>query len=354
MNSTTLIDPDLVAMMESVFAAHQKADIAATDTVGFDGALWKVLDELGLVRLTGAESHGGSGANWHAVSALLAAAAGAAVPVPVVEHDLLAGWLLETAELPMTDGFRTAFLMRESGTSPAVPWARHADFVVPLRYDGANWLVADVAADRIHVTPSRNLGGEPRDAVRIEIDTVTWSPVPEGTAETFLLRGALARVLQACGAMERIVELCIEHVSTRIQFGRPLSKFQAVQRLVTAIAAEAALARAAADAAVAHVERTTWDHHGTAFAVAVAKSCAGHAASTVVRNAHQVHGAIGTTFEHDLHRYTKPVLAWRSEFGSVRRWDQLLTRIAVDAGRDGAWSSVTEGRPAPGVLDILK
>ncbi|MFW2237967.1 acyl-CoA dehydrogenase family protein [Rhodococcus opacus] len=353
MNSPTLIDPDLVAMMESVFSAHQKPDIAATDNVAFDGALWKVLDELGLVRLTGSESHGGSGANWHAVSALLAAAAGAAVPVPVVEHDLLAGWLLETAELPMTEGFRTAFLMGESGTSPAVPWGRHADFVVPLRYDGSRWLVADLAADRIHVTPSRNLGGEPRDAVQIEIDTVTWSPVPAGTAETFLLRGALARVLQACGAMERIVELCIEHVSTRGQFGRPLSKFQAVQRLVTGVAAETSLARAAADAAVSRVERDGWHSPATYFAVAVAKSCTGHAASTVVRNAHQVHGAIGTTCEHQLHRYTLPVLAWRSEFGSVGQWDQLLTRTAVDAGRDGAWSLITEGGPVSGVLDIM-
>ena len=354
MNSTTLIDPDLVAMMESVFAAHRKADIAATDTVEFDRELWKVLDELGLLRLTGSESHGGSGADWHAVSALLAAAAGAAVPVPVVEHDLLAGWLLETAELPMTDGFRTAFLMRESGTSSAVPWARHADFVVPLRHDGSHWLVADIAADRIHVTPSQNLGGEPRDTVTLEVDTATWSPVPAGTAETFLLRGALARVLQVCGAMDRIVELCIEHVASREQFGRPLAKFQAVQRLVTATAAEAALARAAADAAVAHAERTAWDDHGTAFAVAVAKSCAGHAASTVVRNAHQVHGAIGTTFEHDLHRYTKPVLAWRSEFGSVGRWDQLLTQTATAVGRDGAWSLITEGHPVRRVLDIMK
>nr|WP_271213848.1 acyl-CoA dehydrogenase family protein [Rhodococcus wratislaviensis]GLK41119.1 acyl-CoA dehydrogenase [Rhodococcus wratislaviensis] len=353
MNSPTLIDPDLVAMMESVFAAHQKADIAATDHVAFDGALWKTLDELGLVRLTGSESHGGSGADWHAVSALLVAAAGAAVPVPVVEHDLLAGWLLETAELPMAEGFRTAFRMGESGTSPAVPWARDADFVVPLRYDGSRWLVADVAADRIHVTPSRNLAGEPRDSVRIEIDTVTWSPVPAGTAETFLLRGALARVLQACGAMERIVELCIEHVSTRTQFGRPLSKFQAVQRLVTGVAAETSLARAAADAAVLSIERAGWHSPAASFAVAVAKSCTGHAASTVVRNAHQVHGAIGTTYEHPLHRYTLPVLAWRSEFGSVGQWDQLLTRTAVDAGRDGAWSLITEGGPVSGVLDLM-
>jgi len=88
-------------------------------------------------------------------------------------------------------------------------------------------------------------------------------------------------------------------------------------------------------------------------AVAVAKSCAGHAASTVVRNAHQVHGAIGTTFEHELHWYTKPILAWRSEFGSVALWDRLLTQAAVGAGRDDAWALITGGKPLPGLLDAL-
>lgn len=343
MNSTTPVDPDLVAMMKSVFAAHRKADLAPTDSVDLDRDLWTVLGELGLLRLTGAETYGGSGADWHAASALLAAAAGAAVPIPLVEHDLLAGWLLETAGFSAADGFRTAFLMDRSGTTHAVPWARHADFLVPLRHDGTNWLIAVVAADRTHILPSQNLGGEPRDTVTIDVDTLTWSAVPDGTAEIFLMRGALARVLQVCGAMERIVELCITHVLNRTQFGRPLAKFQAVQRLVATIAAESALARAAADAAVARVEHVGWTDRSIPFMVAVAKSCAGHTTSTVVRNAHQVHGAIGTTFEHELHRYTKSALAWRSEFGSVERWDRLLTTAATTAARDDAWSLVTDG-----------
>ncbi|MEE2058151.1 acyl-CoA dehydrogenase family protein [Rhodococcus artemisiae] len=353
MNSTALIDSDVVDMMTSVFAAHCADRITPGAAVEFDENLWQVLDELGLTRLTGAESHGGSGADWHTASALLAAASGAAVTAPLVEHDLLAGWLLDTAGLPMGDGLGTAFLMDPSGTTHAVPWARHARFAVPLRLDGDRWVVAHVDADRLDIRRSENLAGEPRDTVTIEVDDVKWVPVLQGTAESFFLRGALARVLQMCGAMERVVELCIEHVSGREQFGRALSKFQAVQRLVSHAAAETALARASADAAVAHVERAGWDDRAS-IAVAVAKSCAGHAASTVVRNAHQVHGAIGTTSEHDLHRFTRPVLAWRSEFGSVARWDRLLTKAAVDAGRDGAWSLVAHGGAVPDLLAIVR
>ncbi|WP_159928459.1 acyl-CoA dehydrogenase [Rhodococcus sp. WAY2] len=352
MTTPTMVDPDLVEMMESVFTAHRDNAADSAESAKFNPQLWQMLDELGLIRLTGSEAHGGSGADWHAASALLSAAAAAAVPVPLVEHDLLSGWLLETAGLPMDGGLRTAFLLEDSAASSVVPWARDADFMVVLRRTEASWAVAEVARANTTLTPSQNLAGEPRDTVRVDVETAQWTSVPDGVAEIFVLRGALARTLQVCGAMERIVELCIDHVSSRAQFGRQLSKFQAVQRLVTGVAAETALTRSAADAAVAAIERNGWDTPGASFAVAVAKSCAGHAASTVVRGAHQVHGAIGTTREHELHRYTRPVLSWRSEFGSVGQWDRLLTQTAVAAGRDGAWKLIVEGRPLTGVLDI--
>src|SRR5699024_11319540 len=58
------------------------------------------------------------------------------------------------------------------------------------------------------------------------------------------------------------------------------------------------------------------------FRVAVAKSVVGRAASVVVRNTHQALGAIGTTEEHSLHRFTNAALTWRSEFGSIRSWEE--------------------------------
>ena len=76
------------------------------------------------------------------------------------------------------------------------------------------------------------------------------------------------------------------------------------------------------------------------FRLAVARSCAGHATTVVVRNAHQVHGAIGTTSEHRLHEFTRAALAWRSEYGSVRYWDEVLTGMAVQAGANGLWGLI--------------
>jgi acyl-CoA dehydrogenase len=144
--------------------------------------------------------------------------------------------------------------------------------------------------------------------------------------------------------MERVLEVVLAHVRDRVQFGRPIGRFQAVQHLVADIAAETALARAATDAAVARAAASDWQDRGMLFAVGVAKSCVGHGASVVVRNAHQVLGAIGTTLEHELHTLTKPILARRSEYGSVHEWDETLTVLATSAGHERLWTLVTTGR----------
>uniref|UniRef100_UPI0015F11246 acyl-CoA dehydrogenase family protein n=1 Tax=Streptomyces phytophilus TaxID=722715 RepID=UPI0015F11246 len=177
-----------------------------------------------------------------------------------------------------------------------------------------------------------NLAGEPRDDLRADLSGVRGTPVLPDVAEEFLLRGALARALQMTGAMDAILDLCLDHVRTRTQFGRPLARFQAVQTLVADLAAEAALARAAATACT----------RGTPgpFDIAVARSCTGHAATVAVRNAHQIHGAIGTTAEHTLHTLTLPLLAWRTEYGTLHDWDNHLTTTATTTP---LWPTLTGG-----------
>jgi len=137
--------------------------------------------------------------------------------------------------------------------------------------------------------------------------------------------------------MDRMLAMSVQYATERVQFGRPLARFQAIQHLVADVASEVALATAAVDAAVAEMASADRDLERLELAVAIARSVAGHAASVVVRNAHQVHGAIGTTLEHRLHELTKPVLAWRTEFGSLREWDARLTAMLARPGVD-PWS----------------
>ncbi|HTZ25276.1 MAG TPA: acyl-CoA dehydrogenase family protein [Streptosporangiaceae bacterium] len=165
-------------------------------------------------------------------------------------------------------------------------------------------------------------------------------------ADARRLRGALMRAIQMTGAMDAAVELTARHTTERRQFGRPLAAFQAVQQLAADAAAEAALARAATDAALVQAMATQFAGDGLLFSIAVARSVCGHAGSTVVRNAHQVHGAIGTTIEHVLHRVTMPILAWANDFGSVAEWDALLEQAAREAGEAGLWELVSGTNPA--------
>jgi acyl-CoA dehydrogenase len=84
-------------------------------------------------------------------------------------------------------------------------------------------------------------------------------------------------------------------------------------------------------------------HPSSALAVAAAKIRAGEAAGKVVEIAHQVHGAIGFTHEHSLHRLTRRLWSWRDEFGTESRWSRELGRAVMAAGADALWPAITAG-----------
>lgn len=323
---------DLTALLDSVLDT-------AGDAPGFDRELWSTLAGLGLTRLTAPELSGGSGGGWPEAAILIAAGGASAAPLPLAENDLLAGWLADRADLPQADPttVRTAAILGSDGVAQHVPWGRDADLLVLLWPHGEGYRVAQAARADVTVVEGANLAGEPRDRVEVDPHHLDSTVVSATVARELHLRGALARALAMTGAASRVLDLVVEHTTTRTQFGRPVAAFQAVQHLVADIALHDALARAAAEAAVTAVVENGFDSTATEFAVAAARSCAGHAASVIVRNAHQAMGAIGFTAEHPLHRYTNRLLSWRGEFGSVRSWDDALTGAAVAAGGEGLW-----------------
>lgn len=147
--------------------------------------------------------------------------------------------------------------------------------------------------------------------------------------------GAFARVCLAAGALDRILEMAVEHVNTREQFGRPLGKFQAVQQSLAILAVEAAAVNSAgAGAALA------LDHGDAGFEIAAAKLRANIAIGSGTAIAHQAHGAIGFTRDYPLHCFTRRLNRWRMECGNDRYWSEKLGAEVAGLGADGLWPEI--------------
>ena len=139
------------------------------------------------------------------------------------------------------------------------------------------------------------------------------------------------------GALEAVLALTVQYANDRVQFGRPIGKFQAVQQQLAVLAENVAAAGVIAAAAV----EAAAGKGDPAFAIAVAKARVGEAAGKVAEIAHQVHGAIGFTHEHRLHHLTRRLWSWRDEFGVESEWQQELGRLAAARGADGLWPLLT-------------
>lgn len=332
------VDPDYAAMVDAVLS-RWSTDIEPGQGAEFDAASWTQLEELGLTRLMGGESAGGSGASWSEAVALHRLSGYHGVALPLAEHDLLAGWLCERLALPVDARVTSVAVVRAGESGAKVPYGRNAQRLLVLTQHDDGWALADLDAAQVALSPGENLAREPRDLLAGEAPD-QGRRVDAAVVEELRFRGALARAAQLGGALQRCVELATEHASVREQFGRPLVKFQAVQALLAEAAAETALAQAAVlGAVVALGEHDEFDDE-VRRAIAVAKSCASHSAGVVCRQVHQVLGAIGFTTEHALHRYSTRLLAWREEFGTRDEWDQwLVDAVMADAIAD-PWAYV--------------
>jgi acyl-CoA dehydrogenase len=201
----------------------------------------------------------------------------------------------------------------------------------------------DLDAGQYRLVPGVNMAGEPRDTLTADgiVEAGQVCPAPVGVREELHLRGALARALATCGAAETALELTVRYASEREQFGRTLSRFQAVQQSIAVAAGEAAAARAAVLAAVRLADQGFLTA-GARLAVATAKATSAQYGSSIARVAHQLHGAIGFTLEHQLRLFTTRIWAWRSEFGNQHSWEAMIGGLAATAGQDGLWSLITD------------
>jgi acyl-CoA dehydrogenase len=183
-------------------------------------------------------------------------------------------------------------------------------------------------ADALHVGL---LDGASQGSINFDVAVGELRKVDAVVADELTRRGAWARCNQIIGALDAACELTVAHTSERVQFGRQLIKFQAVQHSLATMAGEIERARAATALAVAAAADHGFDHPAIDYAVTVAKVAVGRAVDPVTTIAHQLHGAIGVTIEHRLWRSTMQARNWVDEFGTTGHYARHLGRIAVSA-----------------------
>ncbi|MDB5590610.1 acyl-CoA dehydrogenase family protein [Enterovirga sp.] len=313
---------------------------------------WGRLAELGLPLALVPEEAGGPGLDLVEALELVRAAGRHALALPLAET-MLANHILAEAGLPVAPGAATILCggpqdqvsLRRAGSGWTlagrafrVPWASVAETLVVVAPGEAGPCVARLEAGAFTVEPGRNLAGEPRDAVLFDTELRAEQVRPAGRAggpDVVRRRGAALRSLALAGALERVLALTVAYAGERSQFGKPIGRFQAVQQSLAEMAGHVAAGAAAAGGAA------------EAFAgadllpIAAAKVRTGEAAGRAAAIAHQVHGAIGFTQEHILHRFTGRLWSWRDEFGDEAEWSLALGTQAVEAGPDGLWPLVT-------------
>lgn len=346
------VDPLITETADRLFGelSTHEAIQAAEDT-GAAAELWSAFAATGFPWISLPVEAGGSGGSLQDALEVLRLVGYHAAPVAAAETGMLGGWLLSGAGLALPDGVvtvasssdldvtETATGLVLTGSLTRVPSANVAERLALLVEVDGRSMVASVPLSDCTTTPMTNLAGERRDTVTIDGVEAESAPAAAGVdAEALRFRGALSRAALMAGAIEKISQLTVSYTTERIQFGRPVARFQAVQQHLVWAAQDAALVRMAAESAGRAAGR------GSAhFEIASAKLIANQASARATKACHQAHGAMGMTQEYPLHHYSRRLWSWRKEYGGEREWSRWLGQRVIAEGADGLYPLVTGG-----------
>ncbi len=317
--------------------------------------LWRAIEDAGLHEATLGVDQGGAGISTADAMSILRVCGRYAAPVPLAEA-LTVGWLRSTLGLPGLPAPVALLLAARDddpfkveahedgwkldGSISRVPYARFAESLVCVVKSAEGTLLLDVEAGRCRIEEGTNLAGEARDAVHFDsvvVESRAAATLPERvTVGLVRSRWSLTRAALMSGVLEYLLETTVEYARERQQFGRPIGRFQAVQQQLAMLAGEVAASTSAAEAAAEAADR------GPAFVeIAIAKARIGEAAGRATSIAHQVHGAIGFTHEHDLHTRSRRLWAWRDELGTDGQCSAFVGRHFCSIGGASLWSELT-------------
>ena len=147
--------------------------------------------------------------------------------------------------------------------------------------------------------------------------------------EDALDRMTLARVAEALGIMEKVLEITAEQLRNRSQFGQPLAKFQALQHRMAEMFVEVQETRSILYRGISMIDAVPQDRR---VAVSVAKVVASAAAAVVGGQGIQLHGGVGMTDEYPVGHYFKRLLALEKQYGDAEHHLRRIAKTYRDGG----------------------
>jgi alkylation response protein AidB-like acyl-CoA dehydrogenase len=302
--------------------------------------LWARLAEVGLVGLTVPEAFGGLGMGELDLVQILEEAGRAALAEPLLETTAVGAPLLLDAA---PTALREAWLPRVAA----------GEAVIAVGLDGSRYVAFASEADLLILEHQGELHAVPRADVALtaqpsvdgsrRLASVAWTPTAstrfatgqgaKRARDAAFDRGALAASAELIGLARRMLDMTVEYVKVRRQFGVPIGSFQAVKHhladaLVAIELARPVVVRAAYS--LAHADPAGSVH------VSMAKSQASEAALLVARAALQCHGAIGYTVEYDLHLWMKRAWALAAAWGDAASHRARVGAVVFNRGAESA------------------
>ncbi|MQF70286.1 acyl-CoA dehydrogenase [SAR202 cluster bacterium AD-804-J14_MRT_500m] len=334
------------------------------------GELWSEMANLGWLGLAFPEEYGGAGGNFMDLAVLVEEMGRALTPGPFFSTVVLGGLTIldggdeaKKAEfLPgISEGktMMTLALTEESsayspdaiqvsacidgeelvieGTKLFVPDAKVADYIIVaaractdnIPQEDITLAIVPNGAKGLNIRKHESLGLDKQyevtfEGVRIPSSSVVGE-IGKGwpILDRALQRAAAAKCIEMVGGSDAVLDMTLDFLKQRVQFGRPVATFQGVQHHCANMATDAEGCRNIAYQAVWMLaQKNPADRE-----VSLAKSWISDAYLRICSLAHQCHGAIGFTKEHDLQLYTRKARVQEQEYGDTRYHRYLLSQL---------------------------
>ena len=333
---------------------------------GYSRELWQEMAELGWMGLAFPDKYSGGDMNFLDLAVLLEEMGRACLPGPFFSTVILGGlpildfgseeqkqeylpklirgekiFTLALTE-PGYQNYDSSSIIVEAtpdngnyiinGTKLFVPDAHIVDYLLCVARtrpeNGVGIFLTDANNPRINYTVLKTIAGD--KLCEVVFDQV---PVPEAsilgqfnqgwsTVQKIIERAAVGKCCEMVGNMQRVLEMTIDYAKERKQFDRPIGSFQVIQHYCANMATDV-------DGARLSTYQAAWmlsEGLPCTKEVAIAKAWIGEASQRVSALAHQIHGAIGVTIEHDLHLYTRCAKAAELAYGDANFYREIVAK----------------------------